>query len=67
MEYYSLMAISLSRVTWLMILVLTSTQLALHFDKHIDRIVAKAYYHIGLLFRGFVSRKMCLGKRILLT
>ena len=30
----------------------------LHFDKHIDRIVAKAYSRIGLLFRGFVSRNL---------
>jgi len=28
--------------------------LTLHFDKHIDRIVAKAYSHTVLLFRGFV-------------
>jgi len=27
----------------------------LHSDKFIDRIVAKAYSHIGLLIRGFVS------------
>jgi len=44
--------------------------LALHIDKHIDRIVTKAYSRLGLLFRGFVSLNlqcMCLGKRILLT
>jgi len=42
--------------------------LALHFDKHIDRFVAKAYSRIGLLFRSFVTRItcMCLGKRMLL-
>jgi len=28
----------------------------LHFDKHVDRIVAKAYSCIRLLFRGAVSR-----------
>jgi len=32
--------------------------LALHFGKHIDRIVAKAYSRIGLLFRGCVSRNL---------
>jgi len=32
--------------------------LALHFGKHIDRIVAKAYYRIVTLFRGFVSRNV---------
>jgi len=32
--------------------------LALHFGKHIDRIVPKAYSRIGLLFRGFVSRNL---------
>jgi len=31
---------------------------ALHFGKHIYRIVAKAYSRIGLLFRGFVSRNL---------
>ena len=30
----------------------------LHFDKHIDRIVAKAYSRIGLLLRRFVSRNL---------
>jgi len=29
---------------------------ALHFGKYIDRIAAKAYSRIGLLFRGFVCR-----------
>jgi len=28
------------------------------FNKHIDRMVAKAYSRIGLLFRGFVSRNL---------
>jgi len=32
--------------------------IALNFDKHIDRIAAKAYSRIGLLFRGFVSRNL---------
>jgi len=32
--------------------------LALHFDKLIDHIVAKAYSRIFLLFRGFVSRNL---------
>jgi len=32
--------------------------LALHFGKRIDRIVAKAYSRIGLLFRDFVSRTL---------
>jgi len=30
----------------------------LRFDNHIDRIVAKAYSRIGLLFRGFVFRNL---------
>jgi len=32
--------------------------LALHFGEHIDRIVAKAYSRIDILFRGFVSRNL---------
>jgi len=36
----------------------TDIDLAVHFGKHIDRIVAKAYYRIVLLFRAFVSRNM---------
>ena len=32
--------------------------LFLHFDKHIDRIVAKAHSRIGILFRGFASRNL---------
>ena len=32
--------------------------LFIHFDKHIDRIVAKAYSRIGVLFRGFASRNL---------
>jgi len=60
-----LMAISLSRVTWLMILVLTSTYIALNFVKHIDRIVAKAYSRIGLEALYLVTC-LCSGKRILL-
>jgi len=30
----------------------------LHFDKHIDCIVAKAYFRIGLLSRGLGSRNL---------
>jgi len=63
-----LMAISLSRVTWLMILVLTiDIDLALHFDKHIDCIVAKAYSRRGLLFRGFVSRNLHVFRQAYIT
>jgi len=32
--------------------------LALHFGKHIDRTVTKAYSRIGLLFSGFVCRNL---------
>jgi len=41
----------------------------LHFDKHIgiDRIVAKAYSRIGLLFRGFVSRNLHVFRRANIT
>jgi len=39
----------------------------LHFDKHIDRFVAKAYSRIGLLFRGFVSRHLHVFKRTYIT
>jgi len=41
--------------------------LALHFDKHIDRIVAKAYSRIGLLFRGFVSRNLHVFRQAYIT
>jgi len=34
--------------------------LVLHFDKHIDRIVAKAYSRIVLLFRGCSYQLMTL-------
>jgi len=55
-------------LTWLMILVLTRP-IALHCDKHIDRIVAKAYSRIGLLFRGVVYHVtgMRSGERIYIT
>jgi len=46
------------RVTWLMILVLTSTYYYILVNLHIDRIAAKAYSRIDLLFRGFVSRNL---------
>jgi len=39
----------------------------LHFYKHIDRIVAKAYSRIGLLFRGFVSRNLHVFRRAYIT
>jgi len=39
----------------------------LHFDSHVDRIVAKAYSRIGLLFRGFVSRNLHLLKQSYIT
>jgi len=39
----------------------------LHFDEHIDRIVPKAYYRIGLLFRGFVSRNLHVFRRGYIT
>jgi len=39
----------------------------LHFDKHVDRIVAKAYSRIGLLFRGFVSRNMHVFRQAYIT
>jgi hypothetical protein len=39
----------------------------LHFDKHIDRIVAKAYSRIGLLFRGFVSRNLHVFRQAYIT
>jgi len=41
--------------------------LVLHYDKHIDRIVAKAYCRIGLLFRGFVSRSLHVFNRAYIT
>jgi len=47
-----------------MILVLT---LITYFDKHIDRIFAKAYSRIGLLFRGFVSRNLHVFRRAYIT
>jgi len=41
--------------------------LALHFDKHLDRIVAKAYSRIAVLFTGlFLVTCMCLGKHNIL-
>jgi len=43
--------------------------LAQHFGKHIDRIIATAYSRIHLIFRCFVSRNLHAlrsGKRILL-
>ena len=39
----------------------------LHFDKHIDRVVAKAYARIGLLFRGFVSRNLIVLRQAYIT
>ena len=39
----------------------------LHFDKHIDRVVAKAYTRIGLLFRGFVSRNLHVLRQAFIT
>jgi len=61
-----LMAISLSRVTWIMILVLTSTYSTT--SEHIDRIVAKGIFsHIGLLFRGFVSPKLHVFRQAYIT
>ena len=39
----------------------------LHFDKHVDRIVAKAYSRIGLLFRGFVSRNLNVFRQAYIT
>ena len=39
----------------------------LHFDKHVDRIVAKAYSRIGLLFRGFVSRNLNVLRQAYIT
>jgi len=38
-----------------------------HFDKHVDRIVAKAYSRIGLLFRGFVSRNLLVFRQAYIT
>ena len=39
----------------------------LHFDKHIDRIVAKANTRIGLLFKGFVSRDLHVFRQAYIT
>jgi len=39
----------------------------LHFEKHIDRIVAKAYSRIVLLFKGFVSRNLHLFRQAYIT
>ena len=39
----------------------------LHFDKHIDRIVAKAYSRIGLLLRRFVSRNLRVFRQAYIT
>jgi len=41
--------------------------LALHFNKHIDHIVAKANSRIGLLFRGFVSRNLHVFRQAYIT
>ena len=41
--------------------------LFLHFDKHIDRIVAKAYSRIGILFRGFASRNLHVFRQAYIT
>jgi len=41
--------------------------LALNFDKHIDRIVAKAYSRICLLFRGLVSRNLHVFRQAYIT
>ena len=46
---------------------LTLIRSVLHFDKHIDRIVAKAYTRIGLLFRGFVSRDLHVFRQAYIT
>jgi hypothetical protein len=40
---------------------------SLRFHKHIDRIVAKAYSRIGILFRGFVSRNLPVLKQAYIT
>jgi len=40
---------------------------ALYFDKHIDRIVAKAYFRIYLLFRGFVSHNLYVFRQTYVT
>jgi len=40
----------------------------LHFDKHVDRNNAKAYYSsIGLLFRGFVYRNLHVFRQAYMT
>jgi len=57
------MAISLSHVNDIGV----DIDLALHFDKHIDRIVANAYYRIDLLFRGFVSRNLPVFRQVYVT
>ena len=41
--------------------------LFLHFDKHIDRIVAKAYSRIGILFRGFASGNLHVFRQAYIT
>jgi len=41
--------------------------LVVHFDKHIYRIVAKAYSRIGLLFRGFVSDNLHVFRQAYIT
>ena len=41
--------------------------LFLNFDKHIDRIVAKAYSRIGILFRGFASRNLHVFRQTYIT
>jgi len=38
----------------------------LHFDEHVDRIIAKAYFCIGLLFKGFVSRYLHVSDKLTL-
>ena len=35
----------------------------LSFDRHISNLIGKAYSRIGLIFRGLVSRDLCLLKR----
>jgi len=39
----------------------------IHFVKHIDRILNKAYSHIGLLFRGFASRNFHVFRQAYIT
>jgi len=39
----------------------------LHFHKHTDHIVAKAYSRIGILFRGYVSRNLHVLRQAYMT